>query len=782
MDCDLKNSLQLAERTPNQWPASSPAPKAAGLPAEGSATRVGKRRVGKRELSVYLLRAISGTHALALADQAVVSGASFVTAVLISRWTSPTQLGFYSIGISLLVSLVTVQDSLVARPYAIQRYRPQGTPAEHAGASLTHSSLLSALAIVALAAAALGLWARDTGPELVVMTWALAAVAPFALLREFGRGFAYAHLHIAQALMLDVAVAAIQLGALYWVGWTGRMSSATAFLALGAACAPTATVWLYLARGNFAIRADQLWATTMQSWGLGKWLFVGQIAVLAQGYVAHWLLAWVAGARATGVYAACMSIISFANPLIIGLGNILTPRAALALNEGGRQRLWRQTIQDSLSFGVAMTLFCAAVVFAGDDVMRLLYPGKDYEGHGHTLTVLAVALLASAIGTPVSNALAVMERPRAIVWASLVGAVLTAVLVWRLTIAWGLAGAAYGFLAGNVAGAVGRWAAFSALVPRYSPKPDSEADPLAIGPVSNSTAVIRVLQQFTQSAEASDWLVEQLDEGGRAHVFAIRSQNRQPTRQTDRSLAVKLYKSEAAPSVELVRAEFDSLSRLHAALAGRTINGWKISVPAPLCICESPLALVMTMVPGRDLTLCLEIGDNVTPEVLESAPRVVVAAMERYWSTGQLYGELSFNNILCDIVARNLSFVDPGIPTSSFCCDDVTKRWYPASHDLAYILYAAAVGLKRTIGNPHARFRMEIFTEGILLAFVETIGPSDEKQSLLDEIGACARAHLKRLDWSWSLRGLWYVVLRPIASRRIDAMLSRLRAELCRGE
>jgi len=86
---------------------------------------------------------------LALADQAVVSGASFVTTVLIGRWTSPTQLGFYSIGISLLVSLVTVQDSLVARPYAIQRYRPQGTPAEHAGASLTHSSLLSALAIVA---------------------------------------------------------------------------------------------------------------------------------------------------------------------------------------------------------------------------------------------------------------------------------------------------------------------------------------------------------------------------------------------------------------------------------------------------------------------------------------------------------------------------------------------------------------------------------------------------------------------------------------------------------
>jgi len=119
--------------------------------------------------------------------------------------------------------------------------------------------------------------------------------------------------------------------------------------------------------------------------------------------------------------------------------------------------LRREVVRDSLLLGVAMTLFCLVVLFAGEHVMRLLYPGKEYEGQGRTVAVLAVALLASAVGNPASVALASMERARAIVWAGLIGAVITGVLVWLSMVEWGLLGAAYGFLAGNVAGSVGRW-------------------------------------------------------------------------------------------------------------------------------------------------------------------------------------------------------------------------------------------------------------------------------------------------------------------------------------
>ena len=50
-----------------------------------------------------------------------------------------------------------MQEALISLPYTIQRHRPEGTPAEHAGSSLTLSALLSALSTIILAAATLGI-------------------------------------------------------------------------------------------------------------------------------------------------------------------------------------------------------------------------------------------------------------------------------------------------------------------------------------------------------------------------------------------------------------------------------------------------------------------------------------------------------------------------------------------------------------------------------------------------------------------------------------------------
>jgi O-antigen/teichoic acid export membrane protein len=713
-----------------------------------------------------------GTHALALADQAIVSGASFLTTVLIARWTFPSELGLYSIAISLLISSFAIQESLISLPYTIQQGQSIGTRAEHAGSALALCGLLSALGIVALALTALGMTAGNIDPKLVAMIWVLAAIAPFALVREFGRQFAFAHLRTGQALILDAAVATIQLAGLGWLGWTGRISGAAACAVLGFACALVAMVWLYLAHRSFAIRWQQISATMLQSWTIGKWLFANQITVSVQGYVAYWLLAALAGMTATGVYAACMSVVLFANPLIMGLGNILTPRSVLALRTGGSARLRLQVIRDSLLLGAAMTLFCLLVLFAGEGVLRLLYHGDPYVGHGHTLLILALAMLLMAIGMPAGGALSSMQRPREVFWTGLFGAVVTILLVWQLAAEHDVLGAAYGFLAGNAARSAARLVVFVALIPKTIAASDSAA------PDSNSVLAIRVLRQFTKSSNESSWAIEQLGEGGQAHVFVIRSLDQQPLWHTHGSLVIKLYKPAATQNSEVAGEQFYVLSLLHAALDGRIVDGWKIFVPKPLYICASPLALVMTAVPGRALSLCLGNGDRATSEMLESAPRAVGSAMEVYWSANpsRRYGELCFDNILYDAAVKSLSFIDPGGPNVSLHCG-VTGRWYPASHDLAYLLYDTATNVKGTLGNPRARLHQQVFTENLLRAFVETIGPSSEKRSLLDEIDLCAQAHVRQIGRSLSPRGLWHVVLRQVAFRRIDKFLEKLRTD-----
>jgi O-antigen/teichoic acid export membrane protein len=433
-----------------------------------------------------VMRVVFGTHFLALADQAVVSGTSLLSTVLVGRFTVPSELGVYTIGLSILGSVLAVQDALILLPYAIQRHRSSRSPEEHAGISLLHSGLLAAVATAVLALAAVGGVALGADADLTWLILALVLAVPFAMQREFGRNYAFAHLRVANAFILDAGVAVLQLGVLGWLGFTGRMSAIGACAALGGACALTSLVWLYCARSNFVIRADQLRQATRESWGLGKWLCAGQVTVSIQGYASYWMLPLLISMTETGVYAACNSIASLANPFLTAFRNTLTPRAVLAFNEGGGARLRRQASRDALLLVGAMSLFCFAILIGGDTLMSVVYHGPEYGGRGHVVTVLALAVLAGAAGAPASNALASMERPQAIVLATSVGTVVTVAAIWFLSIEWGLLGAAYGMLAGNAVGSAARWVAFLAVLARPDPV-DRGRSPVA-----------DVLQQRTQ--------------------------------------------------------------------------------------------------------------------------------------------------------------------------------------------------------------------------------------------------------------------------------------------
>ena len=221
----------------------------------------------------YAFRLVSREHVLSLVDQAIVSATGFLTTFLIARWSGSTQLGIYALGLSLLLSVLGFQDSLILQPYLIQRYYPEGTTAERAGASLTLSILFSAGSILVLIVAALGFLVWGAGPEMVVMTWAIAGIVPFALTRDFARRFAFAHLDTGRVLLLDLAAAIIQLSALGWLGASGRMSATSACAALGVSMCISDCAYGCTMRGRnlrFACGTCELRSSKLGRWGNGS--------------------------------------------------------------------------------------------------------------------------------------------------------------------------------------------------------------------------------------------------------------------------------------------------------------------------------------------------------------------------------------------------------------------------------------------------------------------------------------------------------------------------------
>jgi O-antigen/teichoic acid export membrane protein len=289
------------------------------------------------------------------------------------------------------------------------------------------------------------------------MTLVIAGIVPFVLAREFARRIAIARLAMSEALLLDSAAAMIQLTILGWLGVSGQMSAVNAWAALGAACALPAAGWFYYTRDNFKLRLMHLPTALAQTWRLGKWLLVGRITTQLQGYAIYWLSVAIAGSAVTGVYAACMSVIGFANPLIFGLTNIFLPKSVLAWEYDGARGLWRQTIQNTALMAVAVTAFSIAIFFVGEPVMRFLFHGKEFAGHGQTLVVLALALSVGALGTTASFSLTAMGRAQAASLVAILDAPLTVLLVWVLMVEWGLLGAAYAMLAAQIIGTLCCW-------------------------------------------------------------------------------------------------------------------------------------------------------------------------------------------------------------------------------------------------------------------------------------------------------------------------------------
>jgi len=271
-----------------------------------------------------------------------------------------------------------------------------------------------------------------------------------------------------------------------------------------------------------------------------------------------------------------------------------------------------------------------------------------------------------------------------------------------------------------------------------------------------------------------------LGAGDHASVYVVRDCGGAPVWRDHASVVIKLYKPEAGLSEEMVTAQFASLARLHTAVDGLRVDGWAISSPQPLHICTSPLALVMTEIPGKiDLRSGTGHDPDLTPERLDELGRVLACAMLDNWAQRKLHGDLGLQNMLYDLKGRRLSLVDPGTRECCVVCNEPSHRWSPAILELGHILRDLGTDVRNLTGNPLARLRRELFIKSALRTYIATIDTPAERHQVLQEIRACALHHLaKVLAPAFTLRGLLRTPLTRFVERRTDQILAELEADL----
>jgi O-antigen/teichoic acid export membrane protein len=390
---------------------------------------------------------------LAIVDQAVVSGTNFATSILLG-WGGKTELGIYYLALSLLVFFRGVQEQLITAPYLVYAHRRSGVAAEvYAGSSLLHHLALGVLSSILVG----GLLIARIGPPEMKSIWILLlGIAPLYLLRDFARQMLFAQLNLRMALALDVLVAAIQLGLMLPLAVHGVLSVELTWLCVALASGIAALLWAIgkpdTIRGSLAAA----WTHGRENWSFARWALLTQVIGSSTPYLMPWIVAGVHGAKETGSLGACTTIVGLSNMFLIGVGNLLSPRAARAFAKGGIPELQKVLWQRGLLCGSALGVASVLAFTVGGPLAGLVY-GPDFADCGLVMGLLSLAALANSLGMTAGNGLCSMDRPGANLWAD-VGTLLISLAAMLILIPLlGTLGAALATLITMTADAAMRW-------------------------------------------------------------------------------------------------------------------------------------------------------------------------------------------------------------------------------------------------------------------------------------------------------------------------------------
>jgi O-antigen/teichoic acid export membrane protein len=419
----------------------------ASPPKAGSLARFSARL---RQLAGSALLQKSG---LSVFDQAVVSGASFATSVILGRNCPREELGIYYLALSVVFFVRGVQEQVVSAPYMIYCGRKKGGElAEYAGSSLVHQCVLM---VVTSAVLGIVLFAGGTPAGGETAFWLLVGAAPLMLLREYIRQLCFAHLEMKAAIALDVSVAAIQLAALGGLSWAARLDVTSTLAILAISCGLPAIVWLFAKRQPLVARVSTAIRDFRSNWTFARWALASQLLACTTPYIMPWVVALTHGEAETGTLGACATLVGLSNMFMMGLCNFLSPRAARGFAEGGLAELQSVLKKTAILFLVSLGAVVLIGFTCGEQIAMLVY-GPQFAGTGLIIGVLALSVLANSMGVTAGNGLWAMERPQANFVADLtsLGIVIVATVV--LVPTFGPLGAALSTLAGTSSDAIVR--------------------------------------------------------------------------------------------------------------------------------------------------------------------------------------------------------------------------------------------------------------------------------------------------------------------------------------
>jgi O-antigen/teichoic acid export membrane protein len=394
---------------------------------------------------------------LGLFDQALVSAASYMTTAIVGR-VSKEELGLFGFGVPIALAMLSIIESLFGAPM-VALIRRRGDPKEFVGSVLLGLGVVCVpvtLAIATLATIGDG-FLGGQGRQSIL--FALALTYPFFLLRMMIRRSLFATFRFREAVILDSVCFLIQGSLLGVLFASGNLSGAWAHLIVGLSSAVVATGWLLVRSNRYRISWSAMKSRVLECWEFAKSIVFSQLYWVLHINLLLWGIAYFLGTEQVAEFLACLSTMLLANPIVLGLLNLLGPQTSRRYESDGVPGL-RSTVFSMTVSMTALALVLWLVLFLGGEQLLTQVFGSEYRGLGSLIAILGISMIAETACKGPEQGLIAIERPDLVSKVHLGRLILTGCGVLLLIRPLGVVGAAVSLGIADCFGAVALAIAF----------------------------------------------------------------------------------------------------------------------------------------------------------------------------------------------------------------------------------------------------------------------------------------------------------------------------------
>ena len=379
-----------------------------------------------------------------VADQGVVSLGAFLANIALARQLPPAEYGTFAILFGSLLSLQLVNACLLFHPVSVRLVVATGEV--HATLLRTTLALVLLMCVPLSLALAGGLLLFDRA-DLVMPT-----LSVFVLwqVQESMRRSLFASFRHRAAVLGDAISYVGQAAAIIVLAQHGTLSIVNGLYCMALTSGLGALVQAYQL-GFSAIGPYQIRQTANDYWSIGGWWSLGNgILGLLRLQVLAWVLAITSGPAAAASLQAAANIVNVANPVLIGLCNVIPQTAAHSHADSGHRGAWH-VARSYMLIGIPPLLCFYGVLAAAPDLaLRTFYPaGSPYLQLSLAVQLLVFALILSYGTEMFCSFLHGVAAPHLALFINAIGALVTALLAVPMVEFLGLRGACLTLVASN---------------------------------------------------------------------------------------------------------------------------------------------------------------------------------------------------------------------------------------------------------------------------------------------------------------------------------------------